>query len=64
MSCTIGDRELELLRRLFQEVRAIPYYCGREDCNHPGCLEIRKARATVLEITNDTVLREPLWLAR
>jgi hypothetical protein len=41
-----------LVVELMTAVRKIPHYCGREDCNHFGCRELRNAREKCLEIIN------------
>lgn len=32
-------------------VARIPYICGRDNCNHPGCMEIRTAQDIVRTLT-------------
>jgi len=44
-----------LTLELMQSVRKIPHYCGREDCNHFGCRELRDAREKCIEIFNQEV---------
>lgn len=37
--------------QLMVAVAKIPYVCGKPDCHHPGCVEIRTAQDVVRQLT-------------